>query len=148
MDTDGLILGLAEQLGVGVLVDGTFAGEHGGGAAGEDFDGIPFIVLLSAPCDEISTLVALHELGHWATRWGPQGGDRWGRAPRIELEIDAWAWAVDQYPARLTQEQRDYILESVGTYLRHPRYGPRGHSYTANLGRLINMIDPTKENTP
>lgn len=122
--TDGLILSLAGDLGVGIIVDTTFS-DHGGGAAGEDMDGVPFVILKDAPTNEVTTLTALHELGHWATRWGPRGGDGWSTKPRAILEQEAWMWALEHYPEQLTPNGAQYVYDSLKSYMDHPRYKPK-----------------------
>jgi hypothetical protein len=153
MTNEALVLTLAGELGVGVLVDPTYF-DNGGeatGAAGEDFDGVPFIVLTEAPVDERSLLVALHELGHWATRWGPRGGDNWLSSARLELERAAWAWALQHYnPTLLTPEGAQFVVQSLRAYLTHPRYGARTSPvYRARVGVMIGalayIIDQTED---
>lgn len=153
MTNEALVLSLAGELGVGVLVDPDFLDEAGEatGAAGEDPDGIPFIVLTQPPVDEPSLLVALHELGHWATRFGPRGGDRWRTSKRLDLEVDAWEWALSKAPI-LTLEGAKNVYEAVSMYLGHRRYVRttdktklRAWAFLLHIAEIIDRLTPSED---
>lgn len=118
---DALVRRLARELGVRVIYDPDYL-DTGSGGAGEDEEGDPFIILARTPKSEIPGLTALHELGHHATRWGPQGGDNWTNKRRIDMEVAAWEWALDHTPQPLTEDGLRYILEALGAYVLARRY--------------------------
>lgn len=81
-----------------------------------DFDG--------APSARQSELVALHELGHSATRaeWGTVYGDLdyGGRTEAmLDCEARAWEWALDHFDGDLGREDWAYILNILNSWVRY-----------------------------
>lgn len=81
--------------------------------------------------------LALHEIGHHATGYGPRGGDNWTNLPRLTQEALAWDWALDVALFLPPQPVARVLYRAVRSYYDDARY--------KNTRRYLETLDYIKE---